>query len=110
MRKICDETGILLIADEIMAGFGRCGKWFAVQHWGVTSDLITFAKGVNSGNVPLGGVVISNAVAATFDQRAVPGRAHLLRPPARMRLGHRVYQHLQGGGASSTTPDASAKM
>ena len=45
-----------MIADEVMAGFGRCGEWFAVDHWGVTPDLITFAKGVNSGYVPLGGV------------------------------------------------------
>ena len=58
---LCDEHGIVLIADEVMAGFGRCGEWFAVDHWGVTPDLITFAKGVNSGYVPLGGVVISDA-------------------------------------------------
>ena len=50
----------MLIADEVMAGFGRCGEWFAVDHWGVTPDLITFAKGVNSGYVPLGGVIISD--------------------------------------------------
>ena len=54
VREICDEFGIMLIADEVMAGFGRCGEWFAVDHWGVTPDLITFAKGVNSGYVPLG--------------------------------------------------------
>ena len=48
-----------MIADEVMAGFGRCGEWFAVDRWGVTPDLIAFAKGVNSGYIPLGGVVIS---------------------------------------------------
>ena len=63
----------MLIADEVMAGFGRCGEWFAVDHWGVRPDLITFAKGVNSGYVPLGGVVISDEIRATFDQRAFPG-------------------------------------
>ena len=49
VREICDEHGIVWIADEVMAGFGRCGEWFAVDHWGVAPDLICFAKGVNSG-------------------------------------------------------------
>jgi taurine--2-oxoglutarate transaminase len=73
VRDICDEHGILLISDEVMAGFGRCGEWFAVQHWDVRPDLISFAKGVNSGYVPLGGVVISDPVAETFQQRVYPG-------------------------------------
>jgi taurine--2-oxoglutarate transaminase len=73
VREICDEHGIVWIADEVMAGFGRCGEWFAVDHWGVTPDLICFAKGVNSGYVPLGGVVISAAIAESFEQRAFPG-------------------------------------
>ena len=73
VRAICDEHGILLIADEVMAGFARCGEWFAMDHWGVSPDLITFAKGVNSGYVPLGGVLISQRVAATFDERPYPG-------------------------------------
>ncbi|MFC8503388.1 aspartate aminotransferase family protein [Pedococcus sp. NPDC057267] len=73
VREICDEHGIVMIADEVMAGFARCGEWFAVDHWGVTPDLITFAKGVNSGYVPLGGVVISERVAQTFDSRPFPG-------------------------------------
>jgi taurine---2-oxoglutarate transaminase len=73
VREICDEHGIVMIADEVMAGFGRCGEWFGVDHWGVTPDLITFAKGVNSGYVPLGGVVISGPIAQTFDQRVYPG-------------------------------------
>ena len=73
VRALCDEFGIMMIADEVMAGFGRCGEWFAVDHWGVTPDLITFAKGVNSGYVPLGGVVMSDRVAATFSERPYPG-------------------------------------
>src|SRR5207342_3034429 len=73
VRALCDELGIVMIADEVMAGFGRCGEWFAVDHWGVKPDLITFAKGVNSGYVPLGGVVISDEIRATFDQRPFPG-------------------------------------
>jgi taurine--2-oxoglutarate transaminase len=73
VRAICDDYGIMMIADEVMAGFGRCGEWFAVDRWGVTPDLITFAKGVNSGYVPLGGLVISEEIAATFRDRVFPG-------------------------------------
>jgi taurine--2-oxoglutarate transaminase len=73
VRALCDEFGILLIADEVMAGFGRAGEWFSFQRWGIVPDLITFAKGVNSGYVPLGGVVLSDAVAASFDERPYPG-------------------------------------
>jgi len=73
VRALCDEFGIVFIADEVMAGFGRCGEWFAVDHWGVAPDLITFAKGVNSGYLPLGGVVISDEIAETFRERAFPG-------------------------------------
>ena len=73
VRELCDEHGILMVADEVMVGFGRIGEWFAVDHWDVAPDLITFAKGVNSGYVPLGGVVISDRVAASFAERAYPG-------------------------------------
>ena len=73
IREICDEFGIVYIADEVMAGFGRCGEWFAVDHWQVTPDLLCFAKGVNSGYVPLGGVVLSDRIAASFQDRAYPG-------------------------------------
>jgi taurine--2-oxoglutarate transaminase len=73
VREICDEHGIVMICDEVMAGFGRCGEWFAVDHWGVTPDLICFAKGVNSGYVPLGGVLISQRIADTFAERPYPG-------------------------------------
>ena len=72
-RELCDRHGILLIADEVMVGFGRVGEWFAVDRWGVEPDLISFAKGVSSGYVPLGGVVLSDEVAATFDDRPYPG-------------------------------------
>ena len=73
VRDICDEHGIIYIADEVMAGFGRCGEWFAVNHWDVTPDLITFAKGSNSGYIPLGGVIISQRIADTFKDRQYPG-------------------------------------
>ncbi len=73
VREICNEHGIVMIADEVMAGFARCGEWFAVDRWGVVPDLITFAKGVNSGYVPLGGVVVSQAIRDTFADRPYPG-------------------------------------
>ena len=73
VRRLCDEHGIVLIADEVMSGFGRAGRWFASELDGLVPDLLTFAKGVNSGYVPLGGVAISPAIASTFDDRAYPG-------------------------------------
>ncbi|MFM9225281.1 MAG: aspartate aminotransferase family protein [Actinomycetota bacterium] len=73
VREICDRHGIVMILDEVMSGFGRCGEWFAVDHWNVVPDLICFAKGVNSGYVPLGGVVISDRISATFRDRQFPG-------------------------------------
>lgn len=73
VRELTKKYGIVLIADEVMAGFGRSGKWFAIEHFDVVPDLLTFAKGVNSGYVPLGGVAISAEIAATFDDRPYPG-------------------------------------
>jgi taurine---2-oxoglutarate transaminase len=59
IREVCDRHGILLILDEVMAGFGRTGRWFACEHWEVIPDILTLAKGINSGYVPLGAMVIS---------------------------------------------------
>ena len=73
VRALADRYGIVYIADEVMVGFGRVGEWFAVNHFGVTPDLITFAKGVNSGYAPLGGVVISQRIASHFDTVPFPG-------------------------------------
>ena len=67
VRELADEFGILLIFDEVMVGFGRTGRWFAFEHFDVTPDLIVFAKGVNSGYVPAGGVVVSDAISRHFD-------------------------------------------
>jgi len=67
MREICDEHGILLISDEVMSGFGRTGKWFAVDNWDIKPDIITMAKGVTSGYVPLGAVVVSENIAQHFE-------------------------------------------
>ena len=73
LRELADAHGILLIVDEVMAGFGRTGAWFAHQHDGVRPDLVTFAKGVNSGYVPVGGVIVPDAIVDTFRERAFPG-------------------------------------
>ena len=66
VRRICDKYGILLIADEVMTGFGRTGKWFAVEHWGVVPDMITMAKGLTSSYFPLGAVAIRREIADAF--------------------------------------------
>ncbi|WP_353814571.1 aspartate aminotransferase family protein [Agromyces sp. SYSU T00266] len=73
VRELCDRHGILLILDEVMCGFGRTGRWFAFDGYDVRPDLISFAKGVNSGYVPVGGVVISDEIAADFDEKVFPG-------------------------------------
>ena len=73
VRAIADRYGILLILDEVMAGFARTGEWFAFDAFDVRPDLITFAKGVNSGYVPVGGVVISDPISHHFDERVFPG-------------------------------------
>jgi taurine--2-oxoglutarate transaminase len=73
VRALCDQYGITLILDEVMCGFGRTGEWFAYDRHDVRPDLVTFAKGVNSGYVPLGGVVISREIADSFEHRPYPG-------------------------------------
>jgi adenosylmethionine-8-amino-7-oxononanoate aminotransferase len=71
LREICDRHGVLLIADEVITGFGRTGSWFGCDHEGVAPDMITFAKGVTSGYVPLGGVIVSDEL---WDELRDPGR------------------------------------
>ena len=73
VRAIADRYGIMLILDEVMAGFARTGEWFAFDAFDVRPDLITFAKGVNSGYVPLGGVIVSEHIARVFDEQVFPG-------------------------------------
>ena len=63
IRETCDRHGILLICDEVMAGFGRTGKWFAVDNWDVVPDIMTVAKGINSGYVPLGAMIVREPIA-----------------------------------------------
>ena len=69
VRKICDEFGIMMICDEVMAGWYRTGKMFAYMNFDVTPDIITFAKGVNSGYIPLGGCIVKNEIAHFFDDK-----------------------------------------
>jgi taurine--2-oxoglutarate transaminase len=72
VRELCDRHGIVYIADEVMVGFGRTGAWFGVDHDGVAPDLLAFAKGVNSGYVPLGGVLVGDAIYEMFTKRPYP--------------------------------------
>jgi len=69
VRELCDKYGILLISDEVMSGWGRTGKWFAVDHWGVVPDILTTAKGITSGYIPLGAVIVSEPIANFFDDK-----------------------------------------
>jgi taurine--2-oxoglutarate transaminase len=73
LREICDRHGILLICDEVMSGFGRTGKWFAVDHWGVVPDIMTMAKGLTSSYVPLGAVGMRRQIAEHFEKNVFWG-------------------------------------
>jgi taurine--2-oxoglutarate transaminase len=73
VRALADEFGIQLILDEVMVGFGRTGAWLALDHFDVQPDLVVFAKGVNSGYVPVGGVMISDKISDFFQNRFYPG-------------------------------------
>ena len=73
VRDVCDRHGILLILDEVMSGFGRSGKWFACDHWDVVPDILTTAKGINSGYVPLGTMTVSKAIADWLKTTKFPG-------------------------------------
>jgi taurine--2-oxoglutarate transaminase len=73
IRETCDRHGILLICDEVMAGFGRTGKWFACDNWDVVPDILTVAKGINSGYVPLGAMIVSEPIADELRGRFLAG-------------------------------------
>jgi taurine---2-oxoglutarate transaminase len=73
LRRLCDSYDILLIVDEVMSGFGRTGKWFAVNHWGVEPDIMTMAKGLTSAYAPLGAVAMRPEIAARFDDEVFQG-------------------------------------
>ncbi len=71
VREVCDELGILMVCDEVMAGWGRTGEWFAFMNWDVRPDLITFAKGITCGYVPIGGVIVGKKIADYFDDHVL---------------------------------------
>jgi taurine--2-oxoglutarate transaminase len=73
VRQICDRHRIVMICDEVMSGFGRTGRWFAVDHWGVVPDILTMAKGLTSGYAPLGCVAMKQEIADTFKERVYEG-------------------------------------
>lgn len=73
VRALCDKYGIVMIADEVMSGFGRTGKWFAIEHWDVVPDMITMAKGLTSAYAPLGAVAMKPEIAAAFNERVYEG-------------------------------------
>jgi taurine--2-oxoglutarate transaminase len=73
LRQLCDQYGILLISDEVMSGFGRTGAWFAVDHWGVVPDMITAAKGITSGALPLGAVLVSRRITEYLEDQVFYG-------------------------------------
>src|SRR5262249_16004005 len=83
LRQLCDRYGILLIADEVITGFGRTGAWFGVDHEHVVPDMIVLAKGLTSGYVPMGGVVVNERIAQHFETRMLPlGRTYAAHPLA----------------------------
>ena len=71
VRAICDKNNILLVTDEVMCGFGRCGQWFAFQNWGIKPDIIACAKGLTSGYVPLGAAIVSDEIGQYFEDHAL---------------------------------------
>ena len=112
VRRICDKYGILLIADEVMTGFGRTGKWFAVEHWGVVPDMITMAKGLASSYMPLSATVTrrTNSSSSSSSSSALPSASgsgysssgsSSTRPPAckvQVRLDFWVGQQAASSG------------
>jgi taurine---2-oxoglutarate transaminase len=110
VRALCDRYGIVWIADEVMVGFGRVGEWFAFQAFGATPDLITFAKGVNSGYVPLGGVVISDPIAAHFDTVSFPGGLTYSGHPLACAAGVATFEVFERDGILDRVRDLGSRV
>ncbi|BDE05161.1 putative aminotransferase [Vulcanimicrobium alpinum] len=98
LRALCDRHGILLILDEVMTGFGRTGSTFASETFGVVPDLMTFAKGVTSAYVPLGGVLVRERYATAFDAKPLPGGHTYSGHPLAMAAGVAAIRAYQEGG------------
>ena len=110
VRALADKYGIVYIADEVMVGFGRVGEWFAVNHFGVTPDLITFAKGVNSGYVPLGGVVISQRIAAHCDTVSFQGGLTYSGHPLACAAGVATFEVFERDGILERVRDLGTRV
>lgn len=110
VRELCDRYGIIYIADEVMVGFGRIGEWFAFQAFDVTPHLITFAKGVNSGYVPLGGVVISDPIAAHFDTLSYPGGLTYSGHPLACAAGLATFEVFERDGILERVRDLGSRV
>lgn len=98
IRATCDKYGILLICDEVMAGFGRTGKWFACDHWDVVPDILTGAKGINSGYVPLGTMTVSEPIAEWLKGYSFPGGLTYAGHPLACASGVAAIQTMQMEG------------
>ena len=105
VRKICDKYGILMIADEVMAGFGRTGAWFAIDHWKVVPDLLCMAKGLTSSYIPLGAVGMRRHIAKHFDDKVFYGGLTYNR-----RSTHRWAQCVRWGCLASSNSSAAARL
>lgn len=110
VRELCDRHGILYIADEVMVGFGRLGEWLGIDAFDARPDLITFAKGVNSGYVPLGGVVLSAEVAEHFDRVPFPGGLTYSGHPLACAAGVATFEVFERDGILERVRDLGSRV
>lgn len=110
VRALCDKYGIVMICDEVMVGFGRAGEWFAYQAFDVKPDLVTFAKGVNSGYLPLGGVVVAEHIHQSFVDRPFPGGLTYSGHPLACASGVATFDIFTEEGVIEHVRDMSARV
>ncbi len=110
VRELCDRYGIVYIADEVMVGFGRLGEWFGIDAFDAKPDLITFAKGVNSGYVPLGGVVISDRIASAFDSVPFAGGLTYSGHPLACAAGVATFEVFRRDGILERVRDLGSRI
>ena len=110
VRDLCDRYGIVYIADEVMVGFGRLGEWFGIDAFDAKPDLITFAKGVNSGYVPLGGVVISDRIASAFDSVPFAGGLTYSGHPLACAAGVATFEVFRRDGILERVRDLGSRV
>ena len=121
IREICDRHQVLLVADEVITGFGRTGRLFALDHWGVEPDIVQFAKAITSGYFPFGGIGISDRLAAALDEAGQPwmhaytysaasGGLRGCAPDAANHRGRAVPRAGRGQGAASSSADSTPRL